>query len=187
MKKLVMALLDSLGFSLSPCACLSGRQGRGEGEGFGVFVLLTGLLLSACDKKVSSPPDNHPQSENATPPFYYDLGSTTVDVSGYPEKQRENYRVFMAVCGTCHTAARPLNAPYIDRDVWKRYVHKMHLKMKGHGIELDPGDEEKIEDFLAYDSQVRKIVKKEEFQTHQEKLKKLFEEAREKDRTGKSN
>ncbi|OGS04699.1 MAG: hypothetical protein A3G41_00380 [Elusimicrobia bacterium RIFCSPLOWO2_12_FULL_59_9] len=140
-----------------------------------IVLLLAGLSLAACGGKEESPsPKNPAASAKAVPPFYYDLGSPTVDVSGYPENQKANYRFFLGVCGSCHTTARPLNSPYMEADVWKRYVRRMHLKMKGRGIELSKADEERIMDFLTYDSKVRKILKQGEFQAQQEKLKDLF-------------
>ena len=137
---------------------------------------LAALSFGACGRKEESPLPENRSSPGKTPPYYYDLGSPTVDVSGYPERHRENYRFFLSVCGSCHTTARPLNAPYADGDAWKRYVHKMHLKMKGRGIDLDRTSEERIVDFLAYDSKVRKVNKHEEFESQQNELKKLFEE-----------
>ena len=58
---------------------------------------------------------------------------------------------------------------------WKRYVHRMHVKMESRSVLPSPDDENRILDFLVYDSKVRKADKSEEFQAQQEKLKKLFE------------
>src|SRR5208282_2996823 len=62
--------------------------------------------------------------------FYYDLGPAEVDVSSYPKKQQENYRVFAETCFQCHTLARPINSPIVERKDWRRYVQRMHGKTK---------------------------------------------------------
>lgn len=139
-------------------------------------VLAIALSLAACTRREGPPLETkHVPQEKIIPPFYYDLGPATVEVSGYPARQQENYRVFLAVCGACHTAARPLNAPYAEADVWKRYVHRMHVKMNGRGIELAGQDEERIVEFLGYDSKLRKADKRQEFEAQQKALKDLFD------------
>ncbi|MBI4386560.1 MAG: cytochrome c [Elusimicrobia bacterium] len=148
---------------------------RGRRSGLAV-LFLAGLSTAACGRgKESSSPEKPAASVKTVPPYYYDLGSSTVDVSGYPERQKENYRFFLAVCGSCHTTARPLNAPYADRDDWRRYVRRMHFKMKGRGIQLDKADEDRLVDFLSYDSRARKMDKREAFEEQQKSLKELFE------------
>ncbi len=106
--------------------------------------------------------------------FPYDLGQGTVDVSNYPENIRQDYRVFLAVCSVCHTTARPLNSPYTSRSDWKRFVHRMHIKMENRGISLDLTDEKRIVDFLTYDARVRKIGRKKEFESQQRTLDMIY-------------
>ena len=143
--------------------------------GFLVFVLAV-LSLAACGRKEKpSALETPATSVKAVPPFYYDLGSPIADVSGYPESQKANYRFFLGVCGSCHTTARPLNSPYVEADVWKRYVQRMHHKMKGRGIELDKVDEGRIIDFLVYDSKIRKTDRRKEFDEQQKQLRNFFE------------
>ena len=109
--------------------------------------------------------------------FYYDLGSAEVDVSKYPVEQQANYVHFEANCSLCHTQARPLNSPLVARKDWARYVKRMHLKSKVHfdrGFEKNEG--KGILDFLAYDSNLRKVEHKAEFEAQTARLKELFEE-----------
>lgn len=149
-----------------------------------VFTLFTlySLLFTVfigCNGKSEEPTpiSSTPFSEHElSARFPYDLGPATVDVSNYPKEIQQDYKLFLAVCGSCHTSARPLNAPYIKALDWKRYVHRMHIKMQGRGISLDHGMEKKIIEFLVYDSKVRKVDGKKQFQAKQKELAKLFEE-----------
>lgn len=111
--------------------------------------------------------------------FYYDLGPKEVDTAAYPAKQRENYRAFSAACSQCHTLARPLNAPYVTREDWKRYVKRMHAKTKARaGASIGKADAEAAIEFLAYDAQIRKVRGKAAFEAEAAKLKALFAEVR---------
>lgn len=155
---------------------------------FNLFTLLFFLLpihyllfsaLAGCKNKTENATLTSPSmfSEHAlSARFYYDLGPATVEVSEYPEKIKQGYRLFLAICTECHTSARPLNAPYIKADEWKRYVKRMRVKMQRQGMALDPKQEKQIIEFLVYDSKIRKIDGKKEFNLQQENLKKLFEE-----------
>lgn len=139
-------------------------------------ALLCLLPLSwACSTKETEAPAPAPAAPAAR--FYSDLGPAAVDVSGYPRKQQESYKLFLAVCGACHGTARPLNSPYVGADSWKRFVRRMHVKMESRAILPSAEDERRILDFLVYDSQVRKLDKGVEFQAQQEKLRKRFGEA----------
>lgn len=145
----------------------------------GLAPALSGCSRKAEDRaaaKAAAAQEPAAVARKPAPLFYYDLGPAAVNVSAYPEKQRKNYKLFLSVCGTCHTTARPLNAPYIDADTWRRYVRRMHVKMENRAILLSQEDHERILEFLIYDSKVRKISRSGEFQTTQEKLKKLFEQ-----------
>ena len=153
-----------------------------------VFVLLSafvGVLPSCKNQETAS---NPPATPSMTPTelaakFPYDLGPGTVDVSAYPREIQEDYKLFLAVCSGCHTSARPLNSPYAARSDWHRFIHRMHVKINDRGFTLDPNDEKKIEDFLAYDAKVRKIGHRAEFEAQQGALKTQFQEVvKERDR-----
>ncbi|MBI4051968.1 MAG: hypothetical protein HY400_05640 [Elusimicrobia bacterium] len=136
-------------------------------------------VLEGCSSNGKAPVPMESGREGPASPaprFFYDLGASTVDVSGYPQRQQENYKLFLTACGACHAPARALNSPIIEESAWRRFVHRMHLKMEGRGITLEKLDEDHIIEFLVYDSEIRKAMKKEEFQIQQQKLKKLFEE-----------
>lgn len=144
------------------------------------FVVASSIaFLSACDR-AGAPAKRVRESSAETPKalYYYDLGPASVNVSGYPKKEQENYRLFLAVCGACHTTARPLNAPYAKEAEWRRFVRRMHLKMENRGITLNQSDEEGIVGFLVYDSQARKVEGRQKFEQTQTELKRQFEEAR---------
>ncbi|MBI5630711.1 MAG: hypothetical protein HY921_07495 [Elusimicrobia bacterium] len=108
--------------------------------------------------------------------YYYDLGPGQVDVSSYPEAQRANYAVFSKTCSQCHTLARPINSPIKYRRDWNRYVERMHARSSGAGKPFAREDTKAIVDFLSYDSRVRKIGRRAEFEERSAFLKKLFEE-----------
>lgn len=134
-------------------------------------------FLPACSKKKTENLVESAQVKTPKARYYYDLGPASVDVSGYPKKEQENYRLFLAICGACHTTARPLNSPYATEAQWRRFVHRMHLKMEGRGIALDQSNEEAVIGFLVYDSRVRKVQGRQQFEESQTRLKRQFEEA----------
>lgn len=111
-----------------------------------------------------------------TAKYPYDLGNATVDVSAYPPEIQKNYKTFLAVCSSCHTAARPLNAPLINADDWHRYVRRMHNRMDSRGVNLEAKTAKQVVDFLVYDSKIRKIDGKAAFEAEQKRLQELFEE-----------
>ena len=143
-------------------------------------------MLAGCAKEEPAPPGQNPASMSKvelSARFPYDLGPSTVDVSKYPKNIREEYKVFLAVCSACHTPARPLNSPMTSPADWTRFVHRMHVKSQDRGFSLDPEDEKKIVDFLVYDSRVRKIDRKREFNARQEALKTIYQQVtKERDR-----
>ena len=146
-----------------------------------IGALSVGLFLSSCKSKEQAADSVVSESsrfsrEQIFARFPYDLGPATVEISNYPKKVQEKYKLFLAVCGSCHTTARPLNALYIKAEDWKRFVRRMHIKMQDRGFTLNSDQEKQIVEFLVYDSKVRKMDKKIEFQSQQEQLKKLFEE-----------
>ncbi len=141
--------------------------------------VIAALFLCSC-----APGGEEPRREPsgpAAPGFYYDLGPSSIDVSSYPKEQRENYKAFIAVCTACHGAARALNSPYTGEAVWKRYLERMRVKMESLGIALSGDDEKRIRDFLVYDSKLRKLDRKAEFESRLEELKKSFEESQKTD------
>ena len=96
--------------------------------------------------------------------LYFDLGADQIDVSGYPKAQQENYKVFSSVCSRCHTLARPINSPLVTRADWRRFIERMHVRSKIQSDKTFTKEEAKIVvDFLAYDSNIRKIKHKAEF------------------------
>lgn len=111
--------------------------------------------------------------------FHYDLGPAEVDVSSYPKEQQENYAIFAQTCSQCHTLARPINAPIVKREDWERYVRRMHLHSKiKAGTVVTREAAAAIVGFLAYDSKVRKVERKTDFEAKDKKLRRLFEEVK---------
>ena len=110
--------------------------------------------------------------------YYYDLGSAEVDVSGYPPNQKDNYRLFLVVCGACHTTARPLNSPYAQPGEWRRFVSRMHAKMEARGVPLGQDHARRIIEFLVYDAKIRKIEGRSPFEAQRGTLKERFEKER---------
>ncbi len=90
--------------------------------------------------------------DEAEASFAADKGAAAIDVSGYPEKMQEYYKVFAKRCSKCHTLARPINSSYAGIE-WKRYVKRM-MRKPGSGI--NPKNGKKIVEFLMHDSEVRK-------------------------------
>jgi len=138
-----------------------------------------GLTVLACS--AGRPPARETITKSAdgrTAPAsaYADLGRATVDVSGYPERVQAGYRRFTAVCGSCHTAARPLNSAYASEADWRQYVGRMRGRMRELAMRLTKNDEERIVEFLVYDSLARKIRGKDAFEAEQQRLKELFEQ-----------
>lgn len=107
---------------------------------------------------------------------YEDLGPTYIDVSGYPDEQKINYRLFLQRCSRCHTPARALHSPITARKEWAYYVGLMHTWSLKEWLSVD--DRRWITDFLAYDSKVRKIDRQMEFQADQQRLREIFEAGR---------
>ena len=133
-------------------------------------VLLSGGLAWA-DPKYSQ--------EQLDARFSYDLGPSEVDVSSYPEMRKQEYYLFRQACSQCHTLARALNSPIAKHADWKRFVTRMHLKDKAKGGEgFYKGEGQALIEFLAYDSQVRKITGKEAFARKSKELQALFEDVR---------
>ena len=87
-----------------------------------------------------------------TPKVYpADKGPNFIDVTTYPRKMQETYKLFTRKCSRCHTVARPINSAFPSEE-WRKYVYKM-MKKPGSGLTLKTAD--KIIEFLIYDSQHR--------------------------------
>ena len=83
--------------------------------------------------------------------FAADKGANFIDVSTYPLKMQEHYKIFAQKCSRCHTLARPINSNFVG-EAWRKYVHRM---MRKPGSGLTPKTAEQIIEFLIYDTQVR--------------------------------
>ncbi len=117
-----------------------------------------------------------PTTEEMRALYYSDLGPATVDVSAYPEAQKANYKVYAEVCSRCHTLARSINAPTVSRSFWEFYMLGMRARNRFRKFDPITKEEKKaILDFLDYDSRVRKVARKKEFNRSQEALKRRFE------------
>ncbi|MBI4063226.1 MAG: hypothetical protein HY401_02875 [Elusimicrobia bacterium] len=111
--------------------------------------------------------------------FYYDLGPSAINVSAYPADQKANYAIFAKTCSQCHSLARPINSPLIERKDWDRYVKRMHIKTKSRlKTEIAKPDAQAIVDFLTYDAQIRKVERKADFEAKTNEFKKLFEQVK---------
>jgi hypothetical protein len=81
--------------------------------------------------------------------------------------------LFSQKCSRCHTLARPVNSQWATPVFWEHYVKRMWRK-PGSGIN---GTEAKqIFEFLVYDSQVRKLDRREEFEAFRKQLLEAFKE-----------
>jgi hypothetical protein len=109
--------------------------------------------------------------------FDSDLGPETVDVSGYPAGQRRNYAVYVRVCSRCHTLARSINAPYVNRGWWEFYITNMRMRSRRRGESLDEREAGVVLDFMEYDSNQRKVARAAEFEKIRFELKRRFEAA----------
>lgn len=111
--------------------------------------------------------------------FSYDLGPDEVNVTSYPKAQRDNYEVFAKTCSQCHTLARAINSPLVSREDWRRFIKRMYAKTKMRsGAEIGSKDAKAAIEFLAYDSQIRKVKGKAAFEARARELNLLFLKAR---------
>lgn len=134
-------------------------------------------------------------------PYANDLGPDKIDVSSYPKQYQAGYAALQVKCAKCHTPARPLNSQFVELpgkdlnerkvktdalkksdpglfkdknvwqvegDVWQRYVKRMMAKP---GCEITKDEGKKIWEFLAYDSNQRKVgAKKSDWEKHRKGL-----------------
>lgn len=139
---------------------------------FGLPALLVGAL-AACALSDAAPFTK----EELESVYYYDLGPAEVDVSGYPKEQQENYETFKSVCSRCHTLARAVNSPTVDGKIWTYYLFRMSLrKAFSPAAGYSKKEEARILDFLVYDSKVRKVERKAEFEAVQRRLETRFDQ-----------
>ena len=106
--------------------------------------------------------------------FAEDLGPDQLEYDAlvrYPEPVQNDYVVFAKRCSKCHTTARPLNSIYASPEMWSRYVTKMWRKT-GSGISHQ--DAKQILEFLVYDSKIRKLDHRAEFEAHRRDLLEAF-------------
>ncbi|MEE8424187.1 MAG: hypothetical protein V3S11_00075 [Elusimicrobiota bacterium] len=139
--------------------------------------LLLAVFMGACSpapQEADSGPEYSKEQLQAL--YYNDLGPASVDVSGYPKVQQKNYKLFLRICGQCHSPARAIHSPVVRREDWKRYIRRMHERGESAGwLGSVPKDSyRKLVDFLAYDSNVRKVDRKAEFEKLAGELKSLF-------------
>jgi len=104
-----------------------------------------------------------------------DLGYETVDVSGYPLRIQADYLVYQRVCSKCHTLARANYAPHVGRAWWRFYIMGMRTRSSWKGAPLPREDVRAILDFLDYDSQARKLERRQEFEGISAELEHYFD------------
>lgn len=92
------------------------------------------------------------------PEFANDLGPTAIPVNGYLPDMQQNYRLFQAKCGICHTSARAINSEFVTSQEWSRYIKKMQMRPPccNKCPNISPTEARTIWKFLTYDSEVRK-------------------------------
>lgn len=78
----------------------------------------------------------------------------SVDISSYPKEAKEGYKIFSYKCVKCHSAAKPLNAPY-SGEAWKTTVYRM---MRKEGSFLTQKEADKVYAFLVQYSSSRKPI-----------------------------
>ncbi len=106
--------------------------------------------------------------------YYTDLGPSAIDVSDYPAQQKYNYSVYANVCSRCHTLARSANLPVVSRGFWSYYLLKMRSRSWFKDAPIAKEERAAILDFLEYDSAVRKVGRKKEFEALTAELERRF-------------
>lgn len=108
------------------------------------LILLTGASVIIAEDKESADSSGFEAQ---------DAGVDSIDVSKYPEKMQEYYKVLQAKCSECHALARVINSKFAFPDEWKRYIKRMRRKP---GSKIKKNDAKMIWEFLVYDSELRK-------------------------------
>lgn len=116
-----------------------------------------------------------PEERRKAALFYSDLGPDEIDLSSYPAARKREYEVYARVCARCHTLARSVNAPYVDRSWWEFYLASMRVRSHFHGEPLSAEETRAVLDFLEYDATRRKIGRAAEFEALKAELMRRFE------------
>ena len=107
------------------------------------------------------------RAQSLKEPYANDFGPESINVSAYPAQAKAGYKAFLDKCTQCHSAARPLNAQFIDAKgsssdkwvshyevgVWKRFTKRMMAKP---GCTISKEEARDIVAFLVHDSKARK-------------------------------
>ena len=96
---------------------------------FAVALVVLGLLVSGASSADRSP--------------------DTIDVSRFPPKYQEAYKLVEIKCSKCHSLAHAMDRR-MSADFWRSYIKKMS-RLQGSGINERTG--EVLLDFLIYFSQ----------------------------------
>lgn len=137
----------------------------------GAFNLWDAPRSDAQDSLPGWPQTEEQVKEAAKQPYANDLGSDTIEISSYPPKMQRAYVLFSQKCSRCHTLARPINSQWATAVFWEHYVKRMWRK-PGSGI--NGAEAKQMWEFLVYDSQVRKLDHREEFETFRKRLLEEF-------------
>ncbi|HNI56714.1 MAG TPA: hypothetical protein PKZ00_03955 [Elusimicrobiota bacterium] len=140
------------------------------------ILIWSGMIAVGCRRTEAppAPPAFDPVALEAR--FPADLGTATLDVSGYPPEKKSHYALFSEKCAGCHSLARPLNSPWTAEVDWRRYVERMETNNEdktGKPL-LTPVEAKKIISFLVYDSRERKMKNRAGFEAEQARLKDLY-------------
>ncbi|MBI4597875.1 MAG: hypothetical protein HY737_05685 [Candidatus Omnitrophica bacterium] len=111
--------------------------------------------------------------EAAKRPYANDLGPDQIDVSAYPRQMQQSYGLFAQKCSRCHTLARPINSQWASPPFWEQYVKRMWHKP---GTGINGVEARQIWEFLSYDSQVRKLDRREAFEALRKQLLEEFKQ-----------
>ena len=153
-----------------------------------MFLILKIIILAVVSGAIWASENYTYSKEQLNARYYYDLGPAEIDVSQYPAAQQAHYQVFSRTCSQCHTLARPINAPITTKADWKRYIKRMHMRVKSKkGTDLSPKAARAIADFLVFDSNVRKVQSRAAFQTRDAELRAFFNEAQKEKRRVQMN
>lgn len=111
--------------------------------------------------------------EAAKRPYANDFGPDEIDVSTYPPQMQRSYVLFAQQCSQCHPLARAINSQWATAVFWEHYVKRMWRK-PGSGI--NGAEAKQIWEFLVYDSQGRKLDRREEFEAFRKRLLEAFQQ-----------
>ncbi len=80
-----------------------------------------------------------------------DRSPDTIDVSQFPPKYQQEYKLIEVKCSKCHSLAHAINGR-MSTDFWRSYIRKMS-RLQGSGINERTG--EILLDFLVYYAQTQ--------------------------------